>query len=763
MANYIVNFTDVNTTPITILEGGIDLTTLDIALFGRARLEYGEQLNESLLHLVENFACPDAGATQEPAVILGEPDLSKTNNELLASPVPGQFWYNKSDHGIYYWLYPVEDSEPPVGAWIQIMEHGKHCAADFGTLLHGQPIPQLTSESGYVYPYSECIWVVGPNYYQAGGLNYMKCTTEMFGDTPYVVMRYTVDEGQTMEGTVNYLIVGIEGNVNLDGYPAASPTPTPSVTPSATPAETPAPTPTSTPGATPTPTPSNTPSNTPAVTPTPSNLPEVCPAARFRNETDVYFRSQQGLIDVNHTKLTFVMSYYGDAYIPNYPQGQGDLCDTDEFSFAMGYENNLGGWTIRLRQAGGNYFDLDYVGNLMNVGKWHGVMFAVDLTSNIAKLYVDNTFAKQWTMNQTLLTGHGNAGFAYWGIDDELQSSNNGRVSNVWCHNEYYDPATNYSNFFDANNMPKDIGVDGSGAVGVQPKSYFETGHADHNTGTLDDWEEIGVVECVPGPTVSTVITQTINHDIPRDDGQPHIALRSDGTWDKPFPDAGSGWWTQDGFITGDTGADYTWEITKVNNTTSIGGAVQRIVYANGGVPTVNAVALGNVGTFSGSLDLVLNVSNSSTVDVYSECDVLITGPYNSGTTTLEFNSQTSYVPPPDPVPPNISYFSVGNCLAYNATWRVPTSNMSVRVAFTDGNSDIVSYGVRFREQGTSSWSGIGVGISSAGTSFGNGYPYQSISTSKVYELEAWVTNAAGWTDDYSRTFYPAQTSADCW
>lgn len=56
MGKYYIRFTDVNKDPIEIDEHGIDDTTLDVALFGRVRTEYGERLNQNLLNMMENFA-----------------------------------------------------------------------------------------------------------------------------------------------------------------------------------------------------------------------------------------------------------------------------------------------------------------------------------------------------------------------------------------------------------------------------------------------------------------------------------------------------------------------------------------------------------------------------------------------------------------------------------------------------------------------------------------------------------------------------------
>lgn len=56
MEKYYIRHTDISKDPIEIDEHDIDESSLDIALFGRVRAEYGERLNQNLLNLLENFA-----------------------------------------------------------------------------------------------------------------------------------------------------------------------------------------------------------------------------------------------------------------------------------------------------------------------------------------------------------------------------------------------------------------------------------------------------------------------------------------------------------------------------------------------------------------------------------------------------------------------------------------------------------------------------------------------------------------------------------
>lgn len=267
MADYNVKHTDTTKTPILVtqdsqLDAGTDLT-----LFGRSFLEYGEQLNENLLHLLENFACPQVLVGGLPV-----PDQTQTTGgNLLSEPVPGQIWYNTTAETIFYWNGTI---------WIQ-MSAGSDYAANKGQVSDGQSLPRPISSSGYVFPYSECIWLVSPAGH-AGRFDYMACTTD---NNAVVTMKYRLLGNATLtSGQANYLIVGIRGNVSQGNHneqlPGITPTPTPTQGASATPQPTPTPVVTQTPVVSPTATTTPTPSPTRASSPTPTPVPSVTPSPR---------------------------------------------------------------------------------------------------------------------------------------------------------------------------------------------------------------------------------------------------------------------------------------------------------------------------------------------------------------------------------------------------------------------------------------------------------------------------------------------------
>lgn len=276
MADYNIRHTDKSLPSISVPETEVNDTALDVTLFGRINPEYGERLDQNLLNMLENFACPQmAGSTINTAV----PNLNETTNQQLHKPVIGQFWYNSTRKMFYFW-----NGEN----WIPTPSRETY-AANWGSIMDGQQLPRPVSPiSGYTFEYSECIWSVAPAAYLAKP-SFVSCGTD---ENALVTMIYRPSgQSYTVPGLANYLIIGIGANVNRGVYiPPVLPTPTPSPTPSSTPepsvtptpsvTATPAVSPPVTPTSTPTPSPvpaSPTPQPTPTVTPTISVTPSITP------------------------------------------------------------------------------------------------------------------------------------------------------------------------------------------------------------------------------------------------------------------------------------------------------------------------------------------------------------------------------------------------------------------------------------------------------------------------------------------------------
>lgn len=285
MSYYNIKFTDTRKTPIRVDQDSQRIEGTDLTLFGRSFLEYGEQLNENILRLLENFACPGVETGPDEAT----PDLSQASINI-SEPVEGQLWLNETN-GCFYQFNGQK--------WIKLSKNSDY-AANWGQILDGQQLPLPVSSSGYEFDISECIWMVSPAGHE-GRFDYFICTTDSNAN---VIMKYRLLGSQVLtSGVANYLIIGIRGNTNngmynvpLPSLPAASPTPTPSptATPGASPTPTPTraasptpspsigvtvtPTPTPTRTATPTPTVTRTPGATP--TPTPTPVPTLTPSPR---------------------------------------------------------------------------------------------------------------------------------------------------------------------------------------------------------------------------------------------------------------------------------------------------------------------------------------------------------------------------------------------------------------------------------------------------------------------------------------------------
>lgn len=212
-STYEINFTDNDPAKtITITEENIDTST-DLVLFGRKRLQYGADMNQNLLSLLENFACP------EDSLNPGNPNTARSNGKLV-DPVIGQFWYNETRKLPYIFTKT---------GWVSLLSSSS-IASVWGIITHGQQIPQPVGDDGYVFSYSECVWIVSPFTIDGEIFNYTLDTSSTG------VVTAQLNGGSSL--VVNYLIVGIKNNINAG---TLSPVITPSVTPTSTTTPTPTP------------------------------------------------------------------------------------------------------------------------------------------------------------------------------------------------------------------------------------------------------------------------------------------------------------------------------------------------------------------------------------------------------------------------------------------------------------------------------------------------------------------------------------------
>lgn len=263
---YTIQYTNIANTKgtISIPKETVITGTVDITLIGKSRLDYGQQLDENLLHLLENFA---SYQDPSPAVVGAiQPDLTQVESPLMQHPTGGQFWYNKGKNlgnsvdTTYAGLYVYDGA---LGVWRGLRNRGM-VSANSGVIVHGQQIPLPAGISSY----AQCSWFVSPQYVDEE-CNYIACLTDS-NATVTALYRWTQDT-VNYEGLANYIIIGMANS--SANYAPLAPTPTTTPTPvlSATPTVTP--TPTHTPPAGVTATPTVTPTVTPTTSIPPSNTP----------------------------------------------------------------------------------------------------------------------------------------------------------------------------------------------------------------------------------------------------------------------------------------------------------------------------------------------------------------------------------------------------------------------------------------------------------------------------------------------------------
>jgi hypothetical protein len=247
MTIYNIHHTKNSKPTINVDETNIDTTATDLKFFGRRRLQYGQDMNQNIMFLLEHFACPeDASNPGNPNTTLAvNPTNSNVDFTPLINPTDGQLWYNSTQQRLFSW-------DNSLRKWISVGMQDD-IAANWGIIYNDEQIPHpVSSKTGYVFPYSECSWIVSP-YQFPQQIDYMLVDTDA---NAVVSSLYSLTGDPTiLKGFATYLIVGIKGNINLGNLspiPSTTPTPAVTVTPSHTPQPTPAVTPSNTPVATPT-------------------------------------------------------------------------------------------------------------------------------------------------------------------------------------------------------------------------------------------------------------------------------------------------------------------------------------------------------------------------------------------------------------------------------------------------------------------------------------------------------------------------------
>ena len=133
-----------NTETTVVANNTLQVTTFGIRIPGRNFAGYGEAIGQSLLHIVENFACPNNGS-----------DIPNPTNPSvdLSSPVEGQLWFDTTDVKLRVW---------DGSSWV--ISSG---AAAVGTAPPGSPIEGdlwWNENTNQLFGYDSTAWIlVGPD------------------------------------------------------------------------------------------------------------------------------------------------------------------------------------------------------------------------------------------------------------------------------------------------------------------------------------------------------------------------------------------------------------------------------------------------------------------------------------------------------------------------------------------------------------------------------------------------------------------------
>jgi hypothetical protein len=233
---YVIKYTDKSKGTITITKSSLVTNLVDIALVGKSRLDYGEVFNENILHLLENFACPASELDPDA------PDTVVAFGTILSNPIDGQKWYNSTSKRLYIYNGTQE-------VWVP-QAHQGDVAGNSGIIAHASFLPRPVGKDGYVFPYSECNFVVSQHSSLSTAtdtymppnteIDYMRCYV---GTNGQVTMQFRYrGESALRNGYANYQIIGIRGETNTPLI-SVTPYPVPSATPGVSATLTPTPTP----------------------------------------------------------------------------------------------------------------------------------------------------------------------------------------------------------------------------------------------------------------------------------------------------------------------------------------------------------------------------------------------------------------------------------------------------------------------------------------------------------------------------------------
>lgn len=182
---------------------------VDITLIGKRTLEYGQELNENVLHLLEHFACPALEGNE----LL--PNPSEKLENVLNNPILGQLWYNSTGEHICLWTGV---------RWERLSRHG-NVSGNSGFIFDGEYIPLPHNRYGVKTSIDNCSINVSPMFFNSVPLDY-SCFVESDGR---VYCKYSNNiGGDDISAYASYIILC---DSSLDFPPDITPTITPTPPP----------------------------------------------------------------------------------------------------------------------------------------------------------------------------------------------------------------------------------------------------------------------------------------------------------------------------------------------------------------------------------------------------------------------------------------------------------------------------------------------------------------------------------------------------
>lgn len=104
---YTIKFSDTTKTSFTITDlkkdgpGSLDGSHTDLVLYGKGNSDYGEDLWNNLVHILENFSSPGPGPSH---------------------PIEGQLWYNKTDGVLSVYKEILPTTSPKTYQWSKLVD-----------------------------------------------------------------------------------------------------------------------------------------------------------------------------------------------------------------------------------------------------------------------------------------------------------------------------------------------------------------------------------------------------------------------------------------------------------------------------------------------------------------------------------------------------------------------------------------------------------------------------------------------------------------